>query len=244
MRVNSIKTEKVSPGDDLYKILDDHLKDFPEGSILAITSKIVALCQNRVGKVEDKDQLIEREADLYYPAKLSRYQIYLTIKDSQLVANSGIDQSNGNDQLILWPENSPKVANEVRSYLKKRFNLERVGVIITDSATSPLQWGTTGVALGYSGFKPLREYIGQKDIYGREMAMTKANIANDLATAAVLVMGEGSEQTPLAVLEDLDFVEFVVEDPSQEELDSLKIELEDDLYSPLLTSVEWKKGGS
>jgi F420-0:gamma-glutamyl ligase len=72
--------------------------------------------------------------------------------------------------------------------------------------------------------------------------MTKVRAADALATAAVLVMGEGNEQTPLAVIDDIPFVTFQERDPSAEELQQLRIDMEDDLYAPLLKEVEWCRG--
>jgi len=72
--------------------------------------------------------------------------------------------------------------------------------------------------------------------------MTKVNVVDALATAAVLVMGEGSEQTPLAVVGELPFVAFHDRDPSPAEMQQLRIAVEDDLYGPLLTSVQWHTG--
>jgi dihydrofolate synthase / folylpolyglutamate synthase len=72
--------------------------------------------------------------------------------------------------------------------------------------------------------------------------VTKVNVVDALAAAAVLVMGEGSEQTPLAIISDLPFVTFYDRDPSMEELQQLRIAIDDDLYGPLLTSVRWRKG--
>jgi F420-0:gamma-glutamyl ligase len=74
------------------------------------------------------------------------------------------------------------------------------------------------------------------------MKFQKSNIANGLAAAAVTLMGEGSEQTPLAVLEDISFVEFQRRNPTEQEVINLKIEREDDLYWPLLQLAPWKKG--
>lgn len=73
--------------------------------------------------------------------------------------------------------------------------------------------------------------------------MTSAAIADALGTAAVLVMGEGAEQTPLAVIEDIPFVKFQNRNPKKTELQKLQMPLEDDLYAPLLQAVKWKKGG-
>jgi F420-0:gamma-glutamyl ligase len=73
--------------------------------------------------------------------------------------------------------------------------------------------------------------------------MTSASISDALGTSAVLVMGEGAEQTPLAVIEDVPFVKFQQRNPTKRELNALKMPLSDDLYAPLLRAVKWKKGG-
>ena len=74
--------------------------------------------------------------------------------------------------------------------------------------------------------------------------MTRINVIEGLAAAAVLVMGEGAECTPVAILDDLDFVEFVDGTPSDEERASLEIELEQDLYASFLKRAPWQKGGA
>ena len=73
--------------------------------------------------------------------------------------------------------------------------------------------------------------------------MQKANIVDALATSAVLVMGEGAEQTPLAIIEDIPFVKFQEKNPSKKELKDFLINMDDDLYGSLLKSVKWRKGG-
>lgn len=245
MKVTSIKTEKIIPGKtDIFSILDKHVKSFSEKSILAVTSKIVSICEGRVISTDeiDRDTVIQQEAEYYLPREMSKYNSTLTIKRNLLVPAAGVDESNGDGYFILWPKDPQKTANEIRSYLKNRFVLQHVGVIITDSKTTPLRWGTTGVSLSQSGFAALKNYIGEPDIFGKNLKMTKANITDALAIAAVLTMGEGNEQTPLAVLEDLPFVEFQNRNPSKKELQDFAISMEDDLYSTLLTSVQWKKG--
>jgi len=166
----------------------------------------------------------------------------VTIKRNLLAVAAGIDESNGAGFYILWPKDPQKTANEVRRYLQKRFSVKKVGVVITDSKTTPLRCGTTGVSIVYSGFRALNNYIGRRDIFGRKFEMQKANIVDALATSAVLVMGEGSEQTPLAVVEDVPFIKFQEKDPSKKELRDLHIDIEDDLYGPLLKGVKWRKG--
>lgn len=243
MQVTTIKTKKVSAHDDLHQILDEGILDLKEKSVVVVTSKIVALCEGRVadpGKIS-RDELVEFEADYYLPREYNKYGFCLSIKDNTLIASAGIDQSNADGMFVLWPSDSQKVANEIREYLINKFNLKNIGVIITDSHVLPLRWGTHGTALAHSGFLALNNYVGKPDIYGRPLKVSRANVAEGLASAAVVVMGEGSEQTPIAVIDEVDFVQFQDRNPSKEELDFLKINIEDDIYAPLLTAVEWKK---
>jgi F420-0:gamma-glutamyl ligase len=98
------------------------------------------------------------------------------------------------------------------------------------------------MALAYSGFRALNNYVGTVDLFGRPLRTTHVNVVDALAAAAVLVMGEGNEQTPLAVVRDLPFVTFQDRDPSEEELQQLQIALQDDLYGPLFTHIPWHRG--
>jgi dihydrofolate synthase / folylpolyglutamate synthase len=245
MIVKPYKTHKVKPGDDLHNILDKYLPRVNENSIIAIASKIVGICEGRVVKIESadqKDELVKQEADYYLPREYNQYGFMITINKGILVASAGIDESNSGEYFSLWPEDPQKSANEIREYLIKKCNLTNLGVIITDSKLTPLRWGVTGVALAHSGFQSLNSYIGQPDIFGRLMHAEKSNVADSLATAAVAEMGEGNEQQPLAVITEANFVQFQPRNPTQEELNNLKISLEDDVYASLLTAMEWKKG--
>jgi putative folate metabolism gamma-glutamate ligase len=245
MKITAVKTHKITIDDqDIFKIIDQYIKDIKDGSIVAITSKIVALAEGRVVATDhaNKEALIAQEAEYFLPRSSSKYGVSLTISGGQLVATAGIDESNANGYFVLWPQDAQKTANVIRKYLQDKFRLKNIGVIITDSKTTPLRWGVTGTAIAFSGFEPLNDLIGSKDLFGRELKMTKVNILDGLAASAVLVMGEGTEQTPLAIIEETAFVKFIDIDPSEEELDSLKISIEDDIYAPLLTKVDWQKG--
>lgn len=248
MKVKTIKTHKITLKDkDIFKILDKYLLNMEEKSILAVTSKIVSICEGRVVKIiktdkSDKDRLIEKESQYYLPRNRNKYNVSFTITNNLLAASAGIDESNGNGYYILWPKDPQKSADKIRKYLEKRFKLKNIGVIITDSKTTPLRWGVTGGAIAHSGFLALKDYIGEKDLFGRAFVFEKLNIADSLSTAAVAVMGEGSEQTPLAIISDIPFVKFNSKSPSKKEIQDLKISIEDDLYAPFLKSVKWKKG--
>jgi putative folate metabolism gamma-glutamate ligase len=244
MNVTAIKTEKiVLKSGDLFTLLDKYISSFKEKSVLAVTSKIVAICEGRVVKIGSmpKNHLIEKEAEFFLPPSQSKYNVTLTIKQNVLAASAGIDESNGNGYYILWPKDPQETANTIRNYLCKRFSISHAGVIITDSRSFPLRWGTTGVSIAHSGFKALNNYIGTPDIFGRIMEMTKSNVADAISESAVAVMGEGKEQTPLAIIGDVPFVQFQKRNPTQNEIASLRIGIHDDLYAPLLTAIPWKK---
>jgi putative folate metabolism gamma-glutamate ligase len=244
MKVEPIKTKAIVVGDNLLEILDENIANLKDNSVVAITSKIVSICEGSVAEIEksDKDLLIKNQAD-YYLSQKNKYNFYLSIKNNILIPSAGIDESNGNGYYILWPKNPQNSANKIRSYLTKKFKTKKLGVIIVDSKTTPLRWGVTGVAVSYSGFDALNNYIGSKDIFGKKFEVEKVNVADALAAAAVLVMGEGDEQTPIAIIEETPFVNFKNKNPSVEELKELAITVEDDLYGQILKNVKWKKGG-
>ncbi len=247
MLVIPIKTHKIEPFQEtIYDVLDKYLPEkLEEESVVSITSKILAICQGRVKKIgeADKDELIKSEADLYISRETNKYNFFLTVKNYILVANSGLDESNGNGYYILWPEKVQAAANQIREYLCKKYHLRYIGVLIVDSRIHPLRRGSVGIALSHSGFLALNDYVEKSDIFGRELKYTKANIPDGLACTSVLVMGEGAEQTPLCLVQNLPFIQFQDRNPTTEELEVLQISLEEDVHAELLRSTSWYKGG-
>lgn len=247
MEVTAIKTKPILPGDELSSILDQYLPKLREGDILAVTSKIVSICEGTVVKndgITDKLALIRQEADAYLDIPLSEtYGVTITIKNSLLVANAGIDESNGNGYFILWPRDPFASAAVIWAHLRHKYSLNHLGVIITDSHMVPLQWGTRGRAIAWCGFEPLKNYIGTPDIFGKNLHATKASVIDSLAAAAVSVMGEGNEQKPLALIRDVPFVTFTNHPPTKKEIETMNIAITDDIYAPMLNAVQWKKGG-
>lgn len=239
----------------MYKLLDQYLpQDIPERSVIAVSSKIVAICEGRVKRIanggndsdeerkKEKDSLVEEEAEWYLPSSENLYGVSITIKNNVIIASAGIDESNGNGYYILWPKDSQKSANEIRKHIAERFALSEVGVIITDSRLSPLRWGVTGVGIAHSGFQAVNDIIGKPDVFGRPMHVTKVNVLDGLASSAVYVMGESAEQTPMAMISDIPHVVFQDRDPSEEELAMLNITMEEDIFAPILKKAAWKKG--
>lgn len=245
MIVTPYKTKAVIARDSLFRILDDCLPTISDGDIVVVTSKIISICERAVIKNDgsiNKHELIKQEADCWLDIPISQtYGVTITIKEGKLVANAGIDESNGNGYFILWPRNPFGSAAAIWEYLRKKYKLTKLGVIITDSHVNPLQWGTRGRAIAWCGIEPLKNYIDTPDIFGKNLHSTKASIVDGLAAAAVTVMGEGNEQTPLTIIKDVPLVTFQDHPPTEKERDALTIQPEDDIYSPLLTAVEWKK---
>lgn len=237
MKVNEIKTRVFEEGENLLAFVLEHVRKIKEESVLVVTSKIVALSEGRTAEIKNlrtKDELIKQESDLAIPTKY----VWLTVKDGMVMSSAGIDESNSKDEkLILLPKDSYKSAAMLRKELMKEFGLRKLGVLITDSRTAPFRSGVTGVALGYAGFKGLKSYIGEKDIFGRKFKFVNTNIADNLSSAAVFVMGEGREQTPMAVIEGvkIKFVERVSKD-------EIKIDPGVDMYGPLFEHFNGKKG--
>lgn len=244
MNFSAIQTRPMHPPqDDLFTVIKESITDIPEKSILAITSKVVAIHQGRclpVTEVKDKDALVQQEADKFIPRSLVPHQwVTLSIKESALIPAAGIDESNSAGHYVLMPEKPDNFAQQMWHFLRREYSLKQVGVIITDSRTIPLRWGIVGISLGYYGFDPLIDYRGQLDIFGREIKLSMSNVVDSLAAAAVLSMGEGAETQPLVLCTQLDDVVF---EEHQQHRAMLKVDSDEDLYAPLLKAAPWQKG--
>ncbi len=248
MIVKSYKTHKIKTRDNIYKILDKYLPNLKDKSIVAITSKIISITQKDVipvKDVSDKDELIKKEADSYVeaPVPTPYGKVFLTRKNGHIVFTAGIDESNADGNYILWPRNLQKKTNDIWEYLKNKHKLKNLGIIITDSRFNPGRTGTLGFGMSWCGFEAVKNHVGEKDIFGRNIEWIKVNVIDSLATAAALAMGEAQEQTPLSVFTDLSFVKFQDRVPNKKELDAVIWPMEKDLYGKFLTAVKWQKGG-
>ena len=249
MIVRPIKTRIiVPPKDDLLAAVSSSLKFLREKSVLVVTSKVVSIWQGRCIPIEqnsNEDELIIQEADAYLPReKTPGAWVMQTLKNNLLIPSAGIDKSNADNHYILWPKNPKKVVKELYDWTRKKYRVKKLGVVISDSHTTPLRRGVLGISLAHYGFVPLQDYRGEPDLFGRPLKITQKNIADGLAAAAVLIMGEGAERTPLAVIQDVSWIKFAVKPlRSRKPFSSFEIKTSEDLYSPLISSAGWKKGG-
>jgi len=222
MRLYAIKTELVKTGDNLVDVVLEALKrqnlELEDNDVLAVTSKIISYTENRLVKLSDIKpsekakklakrfslqpefaELILREADKIYGGV---EKAVLTLKDGVLTANAGIDNKNApKDYVVLWPKNPREWVKNVREEIKRRTG-KQVAVLIVDSGLAPLRKGTEGLALAVAGFKPVIDHRGEKDVYGKSLAITYHAVADDLASAAHLLMGETIEKTPIVLIKD------------------------------------------
>jgi len=203
MLIKAIKSKIITPKDNLAKVIQNSLKSpLKNGDILVVTSKVVAVTQGRISHIatqKDFDKLVKAEADQI----IGHEAVTLTVKNGICIPWAGIDRSNiPKGQAILWPKEPFKAAQTLLTQLKKKYKLQKLGVLITDSHCVPLRRGVSGIALGYAGFHGVNDLRGTQDLYGNKLKVTQQNMADMLAAAAHAVMGEGSERTPFVLVQD------------------------------------------
>lgn len=234
MKITPIKTKKIFPDDDLFSHLFYSLPPLQEKQLLVISSKILSLCYGYYVKKEtlSKETLIQQEADIFW--KSEKGPIQLTIKENCFLPFAGVDESNSAGTYVLFPKNLFFHATSIWETLKKHYKIEKLGVLIIDSHIIPLRKGTVGLGLSWCGFHPLYSYRGKKDCFNRPYTLTDLNLVDSLATAAILEMGEGDEQCPLALVDEAPKITFMDRPPNEEEQKQLIINPEEDFFSPLL----------
>jgi len=239
MEVKGIKTRLlVPPQDNLLEVIDESVSDLQDGSVLAIASKVVAVHQGRTVKIDEPrekqqlEELIEQEADKTIPRiEVPGGLYHHTITKNILAGTAGIDASNGNGYFILWPEQPSKFAEQVRKLLINKFDVHHVGVVITDSHSQPLRYGTVGYAIGGAGLEPLLAYEGKDDLFGRKFKYQQSNNYDGLAAASTVVMGEGAESRPLALLTHLP---KQIKFSETAKFSDMLVKPEEDIFKPLL----------
>lgn len=232
MNLTPVHTCLFKEGDDLPRFIVAHIAHVKDKTVLAVSSKVVALWKKRTLPYEgraQKEQVIVAESQSALQTKLA----WITVKNGMIMTNGGVDESNANGKLVLLPADCQACAEELRNLLKTAWNVSNLGIIITDSLILPLRAGVIGAAVGYAGFRGVKDLRGQMDLFQKPLQTTLVNVADSLATAATLLMGEAAEQQPLCVIEQAPVV-FVDKTPA----DELKYPPQDDLYAPLLKAVK------
>ncbi len=219
----------VKINDNLVEVITESLTaqnlQLHNNDVLALASKIVSYSQGRLARLSDVKpsadaedlarkyavkpefaELILREADEICGGV---EKALLTLKTGVFTANAGIDNKNAPDEyVVLWPSNPKECENEIRESLQNK-SRKHVAILIVDSGLAPLRIGTTGLTLAVAGFRPIKDVRGRRDLYGKTVAITRQNVADDLASAAHLLMGEAAEKTPIVLIRHapLEFVD-------------------------------------
>ncbi len=220
LQVLGIKTDLISPGDDLAASLERAMSRsglaLQDGDILVVSESTVATAEGRVVALHDvtpgplaismaakysKDpremELILKESDEIIGGIPG---VVLTLREGFLYPNAGIDNSNAPPgHVVLFPADAQKSAFEIRERIA---NGRKIAVIIGDSRTHPLRLGCVGVALACVGLDPVEDARGQKDLFGRELKITRKAVADNLVSAAQIVMGEGDEGIPAVIIRE------------------------------------------
>lgn len=200
--------EVLRDGDVL--VLAQKIVSKAQGRAVLLDTIIPSLAAERLAHEVNKDarlvELVLRESN-----EVVRYRrdvLIVAHKLGLVTANAGIDQSNveaGNRTALLLPENPDRTCTELRAALHSRTGAA-VAVIINDSHGRAFRNGTVGVAIGASGLAALADLRGRPDLYGRRLQSTEIALADEIAAAASLLMGQAGEGRPMVLARGLTHV--------------------------------------
>lgn len=133
--------------------------------------------------------------------RMSRNSLITETKNGVICANAGVDRSNieGERNIVLLPKDSNASAQKIRQKIRKLTGCD-VAVIVSDTHGRPFRMGEINVAIGVAGIKPIRDRRGEKDLFGYVLRIKQTAIADELSSAAELVIGQADEGIPVAIV--------------------------------------------
>ncbi len=211
----------VVKGDDIAKLILSALKKqnipLENGDILLIAETLISKAEGNIIDLE-KIEVSEEAIKVAKQCKKDPKLVELILNESNEIvtigpdfiitetshgfvcANAGIDESNVEEGLATpMPKNPDKSAENIHNIIKNESNKE-IAIIITDTQGRAFRNGAVGVAIGCSGISPIWERIGEKDLYGRELQTTEIAVADELAAASSLLMGQANEGIPVVLV--------------------------------------------
>jgi coenzyme F420-0:L-glutamate ligase/coenzyme F420-1:gamma-L-glutamate ligase len=220
--------EDINKGDDITDLIMEAVKErnesLLENDVVIITHKIISKAEGRVADLSNiipseeskkislntgKDprlvELIISQSNEI--VKIERDIIITETKHGFVCANAGIDASNVgklSNHVVLLPDNPDESARRIRNDIKSRTKID-VSIVISDTFGRPFRKGQVNVAIGIAGIDPLVSYIGKTDMYGKILKVTEIAIADELASAAELVMGKSS-RIPVAIVRGCNYI--------------------------------------
>ncbi len=214
---------EIQPGHALDQVLLAALErnglSLRDGDVVALCQKIVSKAENRFveldtvepsAQAQDLAQRCGKDARFVEVVLRQSTRVVRCVKDVLIVrhqlgfvvANAGVDQSNidgAGSRVLLLPEQPDQSAAGIRAAVATRLGV-RIGVIITDSFGRAWRLGVSGTCIGCAGVVPLLDARGRLDRFGRPLRVTQIAVADELAAAATLVMGEADEGRPIVVI--------------------------------------------
>jgi coenzyme F420-0:L-glutamate ligase/coenzyme F420-1:gamma-L-glutamate ligase len=129
-------------------------------------------------------------------------------KHGFVCANSGVDFSNtpGENVISLLPKNPDKSAKNIRKYIEEKTE-NKVAIVISDTHCRPFRLGAINIAIGCSGINPLKNYKGKNDLFGYQLKSSTIAQADQICSAAGLIMGEAAEGKPIIIIKGYSFTE-------------------------------------
>ena len=174
-----------------------------EGTVVNLETVTPSVFAKSVAKQTGKDprlvEVVLRESRSI--VRMREGKLITATKQGLICANSGVDVSNvsGDSNVALLPEDADLSAQTIRQKIMQIAGKD-VAVIVSDTHGRPLRQGEINIALGTSGFEPLRDRRGEKDLFGYTIRIKRTAIADELASAAELVIGQTNEGIPAAII--------------------------------------------
>jgi len=243
----------VKAGDNVAELIvavaEKENVPFDDGDIIVVGHKIVSKAEGRTMRLKEvkpssrakelskltlRDprlvELVLREAKRV--VKATKEILIVENRSGFVCVNAGIDKSNveGEDAYVLLPADPDKSAREIHSQIRKLTG-KNVAVVICDTYSRPFRRGQVEFAIGVAGMKLFRDYRGKKDLVGYVMQVKNSAIADEIASAAELLMGQGNEGIPAVIVKGLNAAKMT-EDTSVSELIMSK---QEDLFTGTLT---------
>jgi coenzyme F420-0:L-glutamate ligase/coenzyme F420-1:gamma-L-glutamate ligase len=158
----------------------------------------------KVGKEPALVEVILRETKEV--TRMGPNSLITETKNGIVCANAGVDKSNvqGERNVVLLPKNPDASAQKIRREIRRLTGCD-LAVIISDTHGRPLRMGEINVAIGVAGIKPIRDRRGEKDLFGYVLRIKQTAIADELASAAELVIGQASEGIPAAIIRGINY---------------------------------------
>ena len=190
-----------------------------EGNVVNLDEIVPSERAKEVARETDKDpalvEAILRETKEI--VRMRRNSLITETKNGIVCANAGVDRSNveGKRNIVLLPEDPNASAQKIRQKIRELTGCD-VAVIVSDTHGRPFRMGEINVAIGVAGIKPIRDRRGEKDLFGYVLRIKQTAIADELTSAAELVMGQADEGIPAAIIRGYKYQ--VVENTSATEL--------------------------